>query len=71
MRGQVAPGSAVWLDGRALRVSTDGRFVFGFGRDAAKRAELVVRPPSAPSGALLSGAAPRQVERVNGWRGAR
>ena len=45
VRGQVAPGSAVWLDGQALRVSPDGWFVFGFGRDAAERAELVVRPP--------------------------
>ena len=45
VRGQVAPGSAVWLDGQALRVSADGRFVFGFGRDAAPRAELVVRDP--------------------------
>ena len=43
VRGQVAPGSAVWLDGRELRVSADGWFVFGFGRDAAPRAELVVR----------------------------
>jgi murein DD-endopeptidase MepM/ murein hydrolase activator NlpD len=45
VRGQVAPGSAVWLDGRELRVSADGWFVFGFGRDAAERAELVVREP--------------------------
>jgi hypothetical protein len=45
VRGQVAPGSAVWLDGRELRVSADGWFVFGFGRDAAPRAELVVRHP--------------------------
>jgi murein DD-endopeptidase MepM/ murein hydrolase activator NlpD len=45
VRGQVAPGSAVWLDGQALRVAADGWFVFGFGRDAAERAELVVRAP--------------------------
>ena len=43
VRGQVAPGSAVYLEGRELRVSADGWFVFGFGRDAAQRAELVVR----------------------------
>jgi murein DD-endopeptidase MepM/ murein hydrolase activator NlpD len=43
VRGQVAPGSAVWLDGRELRVSADGWFVFGFDRDAPERAELVVR----------------------------
>lgn len=45
VRGHVAPGSAVWLDGRELRVSAEGRFVFGFGRDARSRAELVVRHP--------------------------
>jgi murein DD-endopeptidase MepM/ murein hydrolase activator NlpD len=45
VRGQVAPGSAVSLDGRALRVSTDGWFVFGFDRDAPERAVLVVRHP--------------------------
>ncbi len=44
VRGQVAPGSAVSLDGRQLRISADGWFVFGFGRDAAERAELVVHP---------------------------
>jgi murein DD-endopeptidase MepM/ murein hydrolase activator NlpD len=45
VRGRVAPGSAVSLDGRGLRVSGEGRFVFGFGRDARPRAELVVRHP--------------------------
>jgi murein DD-endopeptidase MepM/ murein hydrolase activator NlpD len=43
VRGRVAPGSAAWLDGRELRVSGEGDFVFGFGRDARPRAELVVR----------------------------
>ena len=45
VHGQVAPGSAVWLDGRELRVSADGWFVFGFGRDAPERAALMVRQP--------------------------
>jgi murein DD-endopeptidase MepM/ murein hydrolase activator NlpD len=43
VRGQVAPGSAVSLDGRELRVSKDGWFVFGFDRDAPEHALLVVR----------------------------
>jgi murein DD-endopeptidase MepM/ murein hydrolase activator NlpD len=43
VRGQVTPGSAVWLDGHALRVADDGWFVFGFGRDATGHATLVVR----------------------------
>ena len=68
VRGQVAPGSAVWLDGRQLRVSTDGWFVFGFGRDAAERAELVVRPPEgrAERRALEVAKRSYRVERVNG-----
>jgi murein DD-endopeptidase MepM/ murein hydrolase activator NlpD len=33
--GATAPGAAVTLDGRAVPVAPDGRFVFGFGRDAS------------------------------------
>ena len=32
--GKVAPGTRVALDGRAVRVAADGRFVIGFDRDA-------------------------------------
>jgi murein DD-endopeptidase MepM/ murein hydrolase activator NlpD len=45
VRGQVAPGTRVWLDGRELRVSEDGWFVFGFDRDAAGAAELALVHP--------------------------
>jgi murein DD-endopeptidase MepM/ murein hydrolase activator NlpD len=45
VRGQAVPGSVVWLDGRELRVSDDGWFVFGLGRDAPDRAVLVVGHP--------------------------
>lgn len=40
--GQVAPGTAVSLDGQALDVLEDGTFVAGFGRNAAGAAELKV-----------------------------
>jgi murein DD-endopeptidase MepM/ murein hydrolase activator NlpD len=43
--GQATPGSRVALDGRALRVGADGRFLFGFGRDATAEAVLVVERP--------------------------
>ncbi|MGH6944345.1 MAG: M23 family metallopeptidase [Geminicoccaceae bacterium] len=43
--GAAPSGSQVLLDGRELRVGADGRFVFGFGRDAPDAAELVVRYP--------------------------
>jgi murein DD-endopeptidase MepM/ murein hydrolase activator NlpD len=34
IRGQVASGTQVWLNGNVLEVSKQGDFVFGFGRDA-------------------------------------
>lgn len=40
--GTAKPGARVALDGRSLRVGTDGGFVFGLGRDAGKRAKLTV-----------------------------
>lgn len=43
--GQAPAGSKVALDGRALRVGTDGRFLFGFARDQKPEATLVVTLP--------------------------
>ncbi len=40
------PASLVTLDGRPVRVSEDGRFVFGFGRDAPSSAVLEIRRSS-------------------------
>ena len=42
LRGQVPPGSAVEFQGDAVRVSKDGWFLVGFGREAPPEAELVV-----------------------------
>jgi murein DD-endopeptidase MepM/ murein hydrolase activator NlpD len=68
VRGQVAPGSAVSLDGRKLRVSDDGRFVFGFGRDARPRAELIVRHPDGREDRRTLDVAARtyEVQQLNG-----
>jgi murein DD-endopeptidase MepM/ murein hydrolase activator NlpD len=68
VRGQVAPGSAVSLDGRELRVSDDGRFVFGFGRDARPRAELMVRHPDGREDRRTLDVAARtyRVQRIDG-----
>lgn len=43
--GQTEPGAKVSLDGRPLRLTPDGMFVFGFNRDAEKTATLDVTFP--------------------------
>ena len=43
--GQAQPGAKASLDGRPLRMTADGRFIFGFGRDAAAQATLEVAAP--------------------------
>ena len=40
--GQAAPGAEVILEGRRVRVTDAGRFIFGFGRDAPPDAVLEV-----------------------------
>src|SRR5262245_19625757 len=40
--GQAAPNSRVALDGKSIQVDAEGRFLLGFGRDAALKAELKV-----------------------------
>jgi len=42
---QTAPGASATLDGRPLRLTSDGRFIFGFGRDAPETATLQVTAP--------------------------
>ena len=42
LRGRVAPGSVVEFEGERVRVSRDGWFLVGFGRDAPPRAVLSV-----------------------------
>ena len=40
--GRLPPGARVAIDGRAIRVSPEGLFLLGFGRDAAPEAHLAV-----------------------------
>jgi murein DD-endopeptidase MepM/ murein hydrolase activator NlpD len=42
--GTAVPGASVTLDGRAVPVTPDGRFVFGFGRDATEAVLAVISP---------------------------
>ncbi|MFA3790494.1 M23 family metallopeptidase [Aliiglaciecola sp. SL4] len=48
IRGKAPEGSQVWLDGKALEVSEQGYFVFGFGRDAELKHELSWQAPDQP-----------------------
>ena len=45
VRGQVAPGQTVTLDGRAVATTEDGHFVIGFGREHPSRSTLRVNGP--------------------------
>ncbi len=47
LRGQAPPGSRVLYAGRELRVSADGWFVFGLGRDADVETALELQLPGA------------------------
>jgi murein DD-endopeptidase MepM/ murein hydrolase activator NlpD len=65
--GRAAPGAEVRLDGRAVRVAEDGRFVIGFGREAAARALLEIFTAAGIEQRELS-IAPRQwdIQRIDG-----
>jgi murein DD-endopeptidase MepM/ murein hydrolase activator NlpD len=43
--GRAAPGTRLALDGRAVRVSPDGLFALGFGRDHGPNATLAITHP--------------------------
>ena len=68
LRGQVAPGSAVELDGAPVRVSEDGWFLVGFGRDAEPEAVLEVTWPDGRRERQVLSVKPReyQIERIDG-----
>ncbi len=66
--GRVPPGSAVNVAGRDVRVTDEGWFVFGFGRDDAKDARVKVRFPDGTQGVGEVAVKKRdwRIERVNG-----
>ncbi|MCG8425893.1 MAG: M23 family metallopeptidase [Chromatiales bacterium] len=45
MTGQTTPGAKVSVDGDAVRVSADGIFLVGFGRDHPKQSKVVIAYP--------------------------
>lgn len=66
--GRVEPGSRVILDGRALRVAADGRFLIGFGRDHGSRAALKIVAPDGRETARALAVAKRRylIQRIEG-----
>lgn len=66
--GRTQPGAAVSLDGRAVRVSPDGLYLLGFGRDAAKQATVRIVRPDGGIVTRTIGVAARKydVQRING-----
>ena len=68
LQGRVAPGSGVEFDGTPVRVSEDGWFLVGFGRDAAPEADLGVSGPDGGRERLVLAVAPREyrIERIDG-----
>ena len=68
LRGRVAPGSTVEYEGDAVRVSKDGWFLVGFGRDAPPEAELTVVFPDGRRERQVLKVKPREydIERIDG-----
>lgn len=66
--GRAAPGARVTLDGTAVPVDGAGRFVLGFGRDAAATADLKVLGPSRTVARVVLDVKPREwpVQRIDG-----
>ncbi len=66
--GRTEPGSTVAVDGRPVRVSAGGRFILGFGRDAADRAVIEVSHPGGGTESRTIEVAKRQypVQRIDG-----
>ncbi|SFF39966.1 Murein DD-endopeptidase MepM and murein hydrolase activator NlpD, contain LysM domain [Fontimonas thermophila] len=67
--GQAPPGSRVWFNGRALRLTADGRFVFGLHRDEPPTAELKVQLPDEPAPRTFQAEVARRaysIQRIDG-----
>lgn len=64
--GQVVPGSEVLLDGRPLDVLADGTVVAGFGRDAGRSVELLLRGDGECRHTLNIASREYRIQRVEG-----
>jgi murein DD-endopeptidase MepM/ murein hydrolase activator NlpD len=68
VHGVTVPGATVTIDDRAVPVSPDGRFVFGFGRDAPAEARLALLLPDGGGEERRLAVATReyQIQRIDG-----
>lgn len=68
IRGKTAPGATVTLNGEALPVSEQGRFVFGFDRDHKDAVTLKVTLPGGDAISRTLTPAPRdyEIQRIDG-----
>ena len=65
---RAAPGAQATFEGRAIRVSPDGRFPIGFGREAGPRATLDIVWPDGRKETRVLAVAPRRfdIQRIDG-----
>lgn len=68
IQGRVAPGAEVRYEGRSLRVSDEGVFILGLGRDAAATGTLEVSYPDGRMEQRTLAVAPREylIQRIDG-----
>ena len=66
--GKTAPGAEVTFNGAPLRLTGDGRFLFGFGRDAPATAKLQVTAADGTTVTKYLRVAPREydIQRIDG-----
>ena len=66
--GKTVPGSEVFVDGNEVRVSKDGQFLVGFGRDAKLDWQLIVKHPDGGSFASTINISEREyeIQRIDG-----
>ena len=69
--GRTEPEAKVWLDGAALRVSPEGLYVFGFGRDQGPAAALKIELPGREAQTETLAIAQREykIQRIDGLPG--
>ena len=68
VRGKTAPGARVSLRGEPIKVSHEGHFVFGFGRNETGTVDLTITPPDGEALGYRFTIAPRtfDVQRIDG-----